>query len=230
MSASAILERLKAKQGNEASMGAEFSAWIGEDPISSGRGWHWSAQEIASVFAMFKNDANRSSRWQEFVEYAVKKSVRFTCADATAVMQLTSNMSSRLTLLEKVAPWIGDAAAHKAALVAACFKENRACAMSAEGIEFGGGGVRDNDSHSSAHAYGGGDDDDQYGDDHDQYGAPPAFVGSGHGGQAPLGFGGAMGGAAPAGMGPMGGVGGFPGMSVRIARVLLDAGANALLM
>jgi hypothetical protein len=228
MSSSAILARLKAKQGNEASVGSEFSAWIREDPIQSGSGWHWSAQEIRAVFDCFKNDASRSSRWDEFVEYAAKKGVRFTCEDAKAVMLLTSNVSSRVSLLKKVAPWIGDGATHKAALIDACFKENRASAMSAESIEFGGGRASNGD---------GGDDDDNDGDmafghghgghgHGGRHGGPsgaPHGHGHGHGhDQAPpMGFGGPMGGPpqGQGGMGPMGGFpggfsGGFPGMAV----------------
>jgi hypothetical protein len=213
MSSSAILARLKAKQGNEASVGSEFSAWIREDPIPSGQGWHWSAQEIRAVFNEFKNDASRSSRWEEFVAYAAKKGVRFTCDDAKAVMLLTSNTSSRLSLLEKVAPWIGDAATHKAALIDACFKENRASAMSAEGLEFGGGGRASSNGDSDddgeqAFGGGGGGGGGGHGGRHGgPSGAPRAGHGHGHGhhGQAPpMGFGGAMGGPPQGGMGPMG--------------------------
>ena len=157
-------------------MDTVFQEWIKEN-IYGGHGFYWSAQDHTDVFGCISNDVVRSTAAEKWAQHLQKVGGTLAIEDLAAMCALTSNQTSKESIVEACACVCADG--DKSPITSQC--SNSIIARNIENIAFNTRKKKDdglsmgddNDDDNDN------DDDDDAGDGGDYNGPPPPGFGGG---------------------------------------------------
>ena len=131
-----VAYRKEVANGNTAAMCAAFEEWVDETNFCNIVAF--GSSELRDCFGMIDNTSTQVTCAEKLGEGLKRDGGSMTCDNVSSILCVVNNISSRLAILEELAPLISDGRSQmQRDNLMRCFDENRSTQLMAEQIELG---------------------------------------------------------------------------------------------